>query len=204
VNKSSIAGLVLLVLVAGVVFVAQNGHHLDFLLAKEPKDLVRVTCFVGGEKMDFLHDSEVIEILQKRYGLVLDAVKAGSIEMATSLPSDGKNCLWPSNQVASELHRLRGGGVVAEETVFNSPMVLYTWDVVADALQAQGLTTEREGTLYLTDFPAMVPEDRRRRRVERRRPATALRQDADLLDRSGAIELGQHVRRPAGQHAEPR
>ncbi|MEO1368167.1 MAG: hypothetical protein AAFX50_13420, partial [Acidobacteriota bacterium] len=155
-NKKSLVGLAILVVVAGIVFLTQSSDELDFLENPEPVEQITVTGFVGGEKSRYLRNPRVVEILRDRYGISFDATKAGSVEMVTSLPTQGKNCLWPSNQVAVEFHRQRGGTLVAEENIFNSPIVLYTWDVVADALIAQGLVSEREGILYVSDFPAVI------------------------------------------------
>ncbi|MCG8454944.1 MAG: hypothetical protein MI919_01585, partial [Holophagales bacterium] len=152
----SIAGLVLLALVATVVYVVQSGEKLDFLEKTEPVEQVEVRGYVGGEKMAFLGDPEVISILKERYGITFDATKAGSIEMVTTLPTDAMDCVWPSNQVASELFRMGGGTVAAEETLFNSPMVIYTWDVVAEALTTAGMVAKRGDTYFLEDFDGLV------------------------------------------------
>ena len=155
-NAKSIFGLVILALVAIVVYVVQSGDQLEFLEKREPVEEQIITGFVGGEKTAFLRDPEVVSILKDRYGITFDATKAGSIEMVTTLPTEGKSCLWPSNQVAVELFRLRGGSPVGQETLFNSPIVLYTWDIVADALAAEGFVQERGGVHYLVDFAGLV------------------------------------------------
>jgi hypothetical protein len=149
----SIAGLLLLLLVGGVVYLVQNMDKGGIL--KQP-EAVTIRGYVGGEKMRFLKNPKVVDLLEDRYGITFEATKAGSIEMVTTLPWEGQNCLWPSNQVATELHRRRGGPVVAEETVFNSPIVLYTWDQVAAALAEAGFVEERGGSLYVTDFEGLV------------------------------------------------
>ena len=154
-NTKPLIGLLILVLVAGIIFLTQSGP-LEFLEKEAPPDEITVTGFVGGEKSRYLRNPEVVRILAERYGITFDATKAGSVEMVTTLPSQGKNCLWPSNQVAVEFHRQRGGTLVAEENIFNSPIVLYTWDVVADALTQQGLVSERDGTFFVSDFPAVI------------------------------------------------
>lgn len=155
-NKKSLIGLLILIVVAVVVFLTQSGKPLDFLEKQEPVEEITVSGFVGGEKSRYLRNPEVVRILAERHGVTFDATKAGSVEMVTTLPTQGKNCLWPSNQVAVEFHRQRGGALVAEENIFNSPIVLYTWEVVADALTQQGLVSERDGIFYVTDFPAMI------------------------------------------------
>lgn len=160
------AGLLILAAVAGAVFFLQqrgeapSGEPGTTTTSKEAHTgpLTTVSCFVGGEKSRYLANPEVKRILAERYGLKIDAVKAGSIEMVTTLPVDGKSCLWPSNQVATELYAQRATTrpAVAQETVFNSPIVFYTWDVVADAFEAEGLIEARDGVWYLSDLPALI------------------------------------------------
>jgi hypothetical protein len=103
--------------------------------------LTTVTGYIGSEKSGFLDDPEVKEILEDRYGLMVDYRRAGSIEMI-DLPRENMDFLWPSSQVALELYKLRGGASLASETVFTSPIVLYSWTDVAGALERAGLVTK--------------------------------------------------------------
>lgn len=151
-----ILGLLILAGVAAAFYWVTRGDGAQTSVSSSGGDATVITGWVGGEKSRFLANPEIQRIFRKRYDLVFDATKAGSIEMVTTLPTDGKNVLWPSNQVATELHRRRGGTVVAEDTVFNSPIVLYTWDVVADAFLTDGLIEERGGSLWVTDFAGLV------------------------------------------------
>lgn len=145
-------GLVVLLAVAGVIWWTQRGGSKP----GQPGATRTVSLWVGGEKSHYLRNPKVVAILAERYGLALDAVKAGSVEMATTLSPAGRNAIWPSTQIAAELHRRRGAAVVAEETVFQSPLVFFTWSEVADALAAQGWVEDRGGILYLTGFPSLV------------------------------------------------
>ncbi len=101
--------------------------------------------FVGGEKSALLADPEFGKLLRERYGLVLEAEKRGSLEMVTESDTTGKDFLWPSSSVALALYKNAGKPLVASENVLNSPLVLYTWAKVADALDKQNL-----------DFPKLV------------------------------------------------
>lgn len=161
----SVAGLFLLLLVVGVVVAGQLSGCFSFLNrpttaetvpTPAPGEPLVVTGFVGGEKIGFLEDPAVVAALRDRYGLRFEAVKAGSIEMVSELSPEGKDVLWPSSQVAAELHRRRGGKALAQETVFNSPLVLFSWDVVADALAKEGLMHQRAGVWYADDFSGLV------------------------------------------------
>ncbi len=107
-----------------------------------------VTAFVGGEKMSFLKDPRVVTILKDRYGITVEAAKAGSLEMVqTAMP--GKDVLWPSTAAAVDLFAAHGGTWVAKENLFSSPLVVDSFDTVAAGLQTAGMVSERGGTRYL-------------------------------------------------------
>jgi hypothetical protein len=118
--------------------------------------VVTVNCYVGGEKMNFLANPMVQQILA-REGLAVNARRPGSIEMVRSQAlTDEDDCLWPSNQVALALYKQRGGQLVKAENVFNSPMMIYSWATVTDALTRLGLVQQVGDTYYVVDFPRLV------------------------------------------------
>jgi hypothetical protein len=130
-------GLILLLAVMGAaaLLTAQKSHTAPTILRG----------FVGGEKSALLADPEFGKLLRERYGLVLETDKCGSLEMVTESDTTGKDFLWPSSSVALALYKDAGKPLVASESVLNSPLVLYTWAKVADALDKQRL-----------DFPKLV------------------------------------------------
>ncbi|MEM8630190.1 MAG: hypothetical protein AAGF74_03045 [Pseudomonadota bacterium] len=71
--------------------------------------------------------------------------------MVTTLPAAGRDCLWPSNMVAVELARDSGRPVLADEMIFNSPIVFYAWADVAGALVAKGVVTPRNDGFLSAD-----------------------------------------------------
>lgn len=146
-KKSQLIGLAMVALVI-VVAAAVRLLGPQQLFQTAP-DKVTVTIYVGGEKSKFLANPKVVARLDA-LGVVVNASKAGSIEMATTLDVSGKDAIWPSNQVASEMFRKRGTAL-AEENVFNSPLVFYAYDVVADALLKQGIVEKRKESYYLVD-----------------------------------------------------
>ncbi|WP_323768061.1 hypothetical protein [Antarctobacter sp.] len=106
-----------------------------------------VAIYFGGEKSALLANERVADIIQDRYRIDLDATKAGSVEMVTTLSTAGKDCLWPSTMVAVELAKHSGKPVLGDETIFNSPIVFYAWEEVAEALKTQGAVSDKDGTL---------------------------------------------------------
>lgn len=134
-----------LLIVGAVAAISVAVTVLDFSAltrSVERRAPVDVAIFYGGEKSGLLRNPDVQRILRDRYKITLDATKAGSVEMSTSLDSTGKDCLWPSNAVAVELARRSGKPVKGDETIFNSPVVFYAWAEVADALSAKGVVTK--------------------------------------------------------------
>ena len=112
-NAKSVAGFLMLIAVAGAVYFFQmqeapsgeapgsQAPGTQASTASEEStpaagsyDPVTIQGYVGGEKMGFLRNPKVGEILQSRYGVTFDARKAGSIEMVTTLSTEGQDLLW--------------------------------------------------------------------------------------------------------------
>ncbi len=112
---------------------------------------------VGGEKWGFLQDEAVRKILLERHGIRLDASKAGSIEMVSGAIRGDLDFLWPSSQLALQIFRTKHAQLHRKsEVIFNSPLVLYSWDIVVDALMKAGIAKQEDGVYYLSDFGKLV------------------------------------------------
>ena len=141
-------GLILLLLIIAVV----AGYTI--YTGQQPQ-AVSVTGFIGGEKIGFVDDPEVTRILKDRYKITLDYQKAGSLDMV-GLPHTGRDYLWPSSQTALELYKKAYGKPKQQEIIFNTPIVLYTRRLVADALIQQGYVSTQNGVHFL-DMQAFLP-----------------------------------------------
>lgn len=153
-----LVGLIVLIVVfaaTGLYLVLRDGSLDIGLGTSGSHEPVSLRGYVGGEKLGFLRDPEVQQLLSKRYQIDIDAIKAGSIEMVSGDVSD-VDFLWPSSQVALEIYEESGGPLAKDELVFNSPIVLYSWDIVADALQQQGIVTRANAGYYAVDLSALV------------------------------------------------
>lgn len=117
---------------------------------------VTLTGYYGGEKSVLLLDLDIQRILHDRYKISLDAKSRGSIEMVRDTPLTSEDFLWPSSQVAVALYKERGGTMVAAENVFNSPIVLYSWKEVTDALTNVGVVKNEGGAYYIVDFNKLL------------------------------------------------
>lgn len=116
---------------------------------------VEVVGYIGSEKRDFLDNPEIQRILRERYGLEIDYTAMGSIEQVTTADTTGVDFLWPSNEVALEFYRDRNAGSVKSATIFNSPIVMYSWSDVVNALSGEGFI-RLEGDIYYVDIEALV------------------------------------------------
>ena len=122
--------------------------------AKQPA-LVTLTGRVGGEKMGFLQDPEVQTALRQRYGITLNTQRYGSVEMVMDTAA-GQNFLWPASDVNLDYYRERGGPLAQSHNIFHSPIVLYSWDIVVDALMKNGMVEKRGESYYLTDVAGLI------------------------------------------------
>ncbi len=147
----TILGLAVLGVVAAVSVGVTMVDLSSVTRSVERREPVTVSMFFGGEKSALLRNEKVRKIIEDRYKITLDATKAGSVEMVTTLPSTGKDCLWPSNMVAVELARNSGRTVLGDETIFNSPIVFYAWSDVADALTKAGAVKQRPDGFLAAD-----------------------------------------------------
>lgn len=113
--------------------------------------------FLGGEKQAFIEDPETIRALAG-YGLQLDARVAGSVEMVRQpeLLSQKPQFLWPSSSVMVDIARKSGIAVRRDQVVLNAPIVVYTWQPVADGLQKAGLVTVNSAGFRELDIKALL------------------------------------------------
>ncbi|MBI2473728.1 substrate-binding domain-containing protein [Candidatus Uhrbacteria bacterium] len=138
--------LLLAVVVSSVVYLRRGSKEES--LREQTQEEVTISLLVGGEKIAFLQNPKMVEILKNRYGITLDASKAGSMQMVATI-NPGKDCLWPSNQVASEFFQHRGGTWAAKENIFSSPLVFYAWDKAGESLAKAGMITKKDTSYYL-------------------------------------------------------
>jgi hypothetical protein len=102
---------------------------------------VSIRGYTGGEKIGFLDDIEVKKVLSEKYKIQIDYIKLGSLDMAQADLRD-IDFLFPSSSLAFELYKMNGGLSKRSEDVFVSPLVIYSWDIVADALAARGVVSK--------------------------------------------------------------
>jgi hypothetical protein len=120
-------------------------------------DLTVVKGYGGELKVNFLTDSAVTTILAEEYGLRVDITKRGSIELACGMPlGEDVDFVWLGDSVALAKYRDLGCTDIRADNVYNSPVVLYSWAPVVDALVAAGLVETTADGAYTLDFAHLV------------------------------------------------
>ncbi|THB81461.1 MAG: hypothetical protein D3926_01865 [Desulfobacteraceae bacterium] len=155
-TKSMIGILLALAVIGGIVafqFLGDSGVLKEVKLEK-----ITFKGYVGGEKMGFLANEKVIKILDKKHRITIDAHKKGSVDMVKGQQYRGSDIdfYWPSNFVCVEWFKNTGGLAKHADVIFNSPIVIYCPDKVADALIDLGIVTVQENIHYIVDFPKLV------------------------------------------------
>jgi hypothetical protein len=152
------AGLAILLTVAIIVAATQfwpgddNGKSIP---AGNPGPDLTIDGLIGG-KIAFLQDPDVIRVLQEKYGLTVKFERVGSIAMIERC-KEGEDYCWPSSQNSGEVIKGNlGSSMLASEIIFNSPLVLYTWTPIADALITQGIVEKSGETYYIADLARFI------------------------------------------------
>ena len=137
--KSRALGIILL----AVVILASGGYYLYSSQAR----VTLLDGYLGGEKIGLFEDEEAAEILRREYHLEFQYSRAGSLDMVTA-DQTGMDYLFPSSQTALAYYEDEKGQPVQDEIIFNTPIVLYTHQLVLDALMREGIVEEEEGVYY--------------------------------------------------------
>ncbi|WP_413993252.1 hypothetical protein ACMDCR_14885 [Labrys okinawensis] len=113
--------------------------------------------FIGGEKEGFLADPDVVSAL-RRQGLELDARRAGSVEMSRerAILDQNPQFLWPSSNGFVDLARQNGVRIQRDQVILNSPIVVYSWDVIAKGLVSSGLAQPDGDVRFRLDLAKLL------------------------------------------------
>lgn len=152
--KAKLIGIgLLLALVVGAIFYKKAQAEA---VPKFQGEEITVSGTIGSGKIGFLEDSVIRAQLRDRFGITIKYTKEGSMDIARS-DASGLDFLWPSSQSAIELFRQSHPNSKTKiEVIFNSPLVLYSWDLVTDAMEAKSLVGKEDGVYYVKDFPGLA------------------------------------------------
>ena len=106
----------------------------------------------GSEKLPFFHDPRTIEALSKApYRLTVDVEKAGSRQIATSYNLTEYDFAFPAGVPAAEKIRQQTNKKKSYQ-VFFTPMVIASWKIIADILEANGVVSKKNGIYYIINM----------------------------------------------------
>ena len=117
-----------------------------------------LTGFIGGEKEAFITNPKVVERLAKQFELALNARRAGSVEQVRdpALLSQKPQFLWPASAILVDVARSAGVKVMKDEVILNTPIVIYSWTPVAEALVKQGSARKIGNGSYGVDARKLI------------------------------------------------
>ena len=132
-------------------------------------DLTTVYIATGGGKENFIADEEVVSIMENKYNLnvVYDSWSNGKLVKEKLLRKDGTkyDAMFCSDQRFYDYFKLAADtskGEAARDRVLNggltlnTPIVIYSWDTVVDALINEKIVTEKDSVYYITDMEKLI------------------------------------------------
>lgn len=133
-------------------------------------DLTDVYIATGGGKENFLKDEEVQEIVRNKYKLnpVYDSWSNGKLIKNELVREDNitkYDAMFASDQRFYDYYKLPADKAKGEAErnrvldgglTLNTPIVIYSWDTVVDALIEQKIVTKKDEVYYITDMNKLI------------------------------------------------
>ena len=163
-NQRAMGAIILIVLILIVCVVAAIK---TFTTGSD--NTIKVYGAVGGGKENLLADEEFNNILKDKYGITVinDSWSNGKLVKNSVLRTDGSHYVFIffSDQRFYDYYKTsanKANGEADRETVLNgsltlnTPIVIYSWDTVVDALMNENIVTEKDGVYYITDMDKLL------------------------------------------------
>ena len=166
-NKKQIIGIVIFVVLIVVIlligiFNKKGGINLS--------NLTDVYVATGGGKEAFIANEDVVKIMQKEYGLnvVYDNWSNGKLVKDPLVRKDNVtkyDAMFSSDQRFYDAYKLapnKAEGEADRYTVLdggltlNTPIVIYSWGEVVDALVKEKIVTQKDNVYYITDMDKLL------------------------------------------------
>lgn len=166
-KKQAFLGLaILIVLIIVIVAVTTLKNNKDGII---DSNLKQVFVATGGGKENFLADEEVNNIMKQKYGLKVtyDSWSNGKIVKDPLLRKDGSkyDAMFCSDQRFYDYFKVSADtskGEAQRDRVLeggltlNTPIVIYSWDTVVDALIKENIVTQKDNVYYITDMNKLI------------------------------------------------
>jgi hypothetical protein len=162
---AGIAGIVVVLVIA--VLAITLGKRSNGGTAAPGDGTVRITCYGGSEKEDFVNDPDVKKILSDKYRIEVNFIAKGSYKQVQipvdELKGNKVDCLWPSSASAQAIFEGSGnskafGNDYQAVSVLQSPEVLYANKEAAEGLQRTGIVAVRDNNYFIVDFRRLLEE----------------------------------------------
>ena len=161
--------IILVVLIVAIILINKFSSNKTDGTNTKLIGLTDVYVATGGGKENFIADEDVVSIMQNKYKLnvVYDSWSNGKIVKDPLLRKDGSkyDAMFCSDQRFYDYFKLSANtskGEAARDRVLeggltlNTPIVIYSWDTVVDALIKEEIVTEKDGVYYITDMPKLI------------------------------------------------
>lgn len=166
-KKQAFLGLaILIVLIIVIVAVTTLKNNKEGII---DSNLKQVFVATGGGKENFLADEEVNNIMKQKYGLKVtyDSWSNGKIVKDPLLRKDGSkyDAMFCSDQRFYDYFKVSADtskGEAQRDRVLeggltlNTPIVIYSWDTVVDALIKENIVTQKDNIYYITDMNKLI------------------------------------------------
>jgi len=155
--------IILILIVIGIKFVTDNKEISE-------ADLKTVYVATGGGKENFIADDEVKNIIRNKYKLnvVYDSWSNGKLIKNPLVREDKTtkyDVMFASDQRFYDYYKVAADKTKGEADRYtvlkggltlNTPIVIYSWDTVVDALIEQKIVTQKDGVYYITDMNKLI------------------------------------------------
>jgi hypothetical protein len=164
---AGIVGIVVVVVIAVVIIMMNKPSGGGGGSAAPGSGVVKITCYGGSEKEDFINDPDVKKILRDKFGVELNFNAKGSYKQvqmtAEELKANKVDCLWPSSASAQAVFEGSGtskafGNDYQAASVLQSPEVLYANKEAADGLKNAGIVQVRDNAYFIVDLRRLLEE----------------------------------------------
>ena len=159
---SIIIGVVILVVVILIAVAVKNKSAFV-------NNTIEITGAVGGGKENLLADEEINDIFAKKYGfkfvqdswsngktVVVDVVRENGDKYDLIFFSDQRYYNEYKTKADPSLGEAERYNVVAGDYVLNTPIVMYSWKPVVEALKKEEIVTVRDGVHYITNMKKLM------------------------------------------------
>jgi len=168
--KKKFIGLgILLLLIVCVIVIKVSIDNEEETNETNVKNLTNVTVAVGGGKEGFITNERVNEIMNQRYGInvIYDNWSNGKLVVNPLLRENGDkyDLMFCSDQRFYDYYKLSPNKSKGEADRYqvlnggltlNTPIVIYSWDKVVDALISENIVSKIDNIYYITDMNKLL------------------------------------------------